>query len=205
MNRSQQTCEGRFYVLDGVDGAGKSTQASRLVAALEQRGRLVEHVRDPGGTAFSEAIRAVLLAKNLPRSPRAEAVGFFAARAQLLEEKILPALAGGRDVVCERWVSSTYAYQSAASGMDAGFVETLEGLVVTRFPDRILILDLPVELSVVRMKSEMDGIESRGREYMEAVRQGFARYAERHANASILDARWTVDAVHRDILRSLQM
>src|SRR5262245_31742536 len=133
----------RFIVLDGVDGCGKSTQAVRLQQLLSKRGVEAVHLREPGSTPYGEALRTVLLMNRVERGNAAEILTFFAARAQLLEEQIEPALARGASVVCERWVSSTYAYQAAARGGGESLVSTLEKLIVPRSPDLLILLDLP--------------------------------------------------------------
>jgi len=191
---------GRFIVIDGVDGAGKSTQALRLVNYYKSRGAAVEHLREPGGTCYGEAIRAILLSKEYPRGAAAEALGFFAARAQLLEERILPSLERGEIVICERWVSSTYAYQSAAFLLDSKFVERLEALVVRRNPDLLIILDLPVADSLARIRGELDGIERRGNDYFERVRAGFHAYAAQRGFVKLINGAGTEDVVFERIL-----
>ncbi|MBI3817868.1 MAG: dTMP kinase [Planctomycetes bacterium] len=181
----------KFIALDGVDGCGKSTQAAALAAALAEDGREVLHLREPGSTAFGEAIREILLKKNIPRGVTAEILAFFTARAQLLEEKIEPALARGAWIVCERWVSSTYAYQSAASGGSSSTVLALEQLVVRRAPDLLLILDLPAADAAKRLRGGPDDIERRGLQYLEKVRNGFLEYSSTRAFVKIVDARGT--------------
>lgn len=191
---------GQFIVIDGVDGAGKSTQALRIVDYFKNRNVAVQHFREPGGTRYGEAIRSILLAKDLPRGTAGEVLGFFAARAQLIEEKILPSLDRGEIVICERWVSSTYAYQSAAFMFDSKFVESLESLVVRRNPDLLMILDLPVVESLARIRGELDGIEGRGNDYFERVRAGFHEYCSRHAFAHLVNGAGSVDEVFELIL-----
>src|SRR6185436_4275568 len=109
---------GRFYVLDGLDGCGKSTQAARLVTALGSGAQgPVLHLREPGSTAAGERIRSLLLDPEPALAPAAQVLLFAAARRQMLEELVAPALAAGRDVVCERFHPSTVAYQGAALGV----------------------------------------------------------------------------------------
>src|SRR5262245_41124490 len=112
------SARGRFYVLDGVDGCGKSTQAARLVATLGKVTHLAPlHLREPGSTAAGERIRALLLDPEPELAPTAQVLLFAAARAQMLAELVAPALAAGQTVVCERFHPSTVAYQGAALGV----------------------------------------------------------------------------------------
>lgn len=177
-----------FIVLDGMDGCGKSTQAALLVETLQKSGRETLHLREPGATPFGEAVREILLKKQISRGVTAEILAFFTARAQLLEEKIRPALARGAAIVCERWVSSTYAYQSAASGGARELVSALEKLVVTHPPDLLMILDLPANIAFSRLRGGPDDIERRGLQYFENVRSGFLAYGREHAFVKIVDA-----------------
>jgi dTMP kinase len=191
---------GFFLVIDGIDGSGKSTQAARLAAALATRGREALHVREPGSTPFGEALRAVLLDRAIPRVPSAEILTFFAARAQLLAETIEPALARGAAVVCERWVSSTYAYQGCAGESQRSLVSELERRVLSRAPDLLLVLDLPASVAMARVKRALDGIEGRGLEYLERVRAGFVAYAKSAPRAEVVDASRSAEEVTARLL-----
>ncbi len=174
---------GRFLVLEGMDGAGKSTQARRLVAWLEARGRRPLHLREPGATALGERLRALLLEPGREDwDPRSEALLFFAARNELLRSQVAPALAAGRDVVCERFTPSTLAYQAQAPGLE-DFVLALDELVVPPElqPSLVLILDLDPAASLARAgrAGGADAFEGRGLAYQEAVRRGYLAYARR--------------------------
>jgi dTMP kinase len=170
---------GRFLVLEGPDGSGKSTQASRLLCRLENRGVSALHLRDPGSTRVGERIREILLDRSHTElAPRAEALLFMASRAQLVEEEIRPALEVGRVVVCERWLHSTVCYQGYAGGLDPEEIwragETASGGVV---PDLALILDVEPEVGLRRLGDEPDLLESRSRDYHENVRAGYLEIA----------------------------
>jgi len=168
-----------FVVLDGVDGCGKSTQAARLVEALRGRGLEVEHLREPGGTPEGEALRALILGRDSELSAGVEALLFCAARRQLLERRVAPALERGAAVVCERFHPSTFAYQAAAGGLPEGpLLDLLHSWAGTPAPDRVLLLDLPVPEAASRRGAATDRIEDRGLEFQEAVRTGLERYAE---------------------------
>lgn len=143
---------GRFISLEGGEGAGKSTQARALGAALRARGLDVVVTREPGGSDGAEAIRALLMQGGVGRwSARVEALLFAAARADHVERLIRPALAAGQWVICDRYVDSTRAYQGAGGGIDDPAVMALhrfgsDGLL----PDRTLVLALPPELGARR-------------------------------------------------------
>jgi len=158
-----------FVTFEGVDGSGKSTQARLLVDALRAEGREVVATREPGGTELGERVRDLLLHGD-GLSPWAEATLFAAARAQLVEEVIRPALARGADVVCDRYVDSSLAYQGI--GRELGVDRVLElNLVATGglLPDRTFLLDLPVDEAAQRRGADSDRLEAEGREFAERV------------------------------------
>lgn len=177
-------------MIEGVDGAGKSTQAARLVARLRARGGDPLLLREPGATPLGERVREILLARDAGRedwSPRAEALLFFAARVELLAQRIAPALRAGRTVVCERFTPSTLAYQGQ-SEEEARFVLALDRLCVPEDcqPQRVVFLDLPPEESWRRVQSASgrsappDAIEARGLDFQRKVREGYLRYAREY-------------------------
>ena len=197
--------EGRFIVLEGPDGSGKSTQARLLVEALRGRGLAVEHLRDPGGTAAGDAIRSVLLG-GIPLHPTTETFLFLASRAQLVAEKIRPALAAGRVVVCERYFYSTLVYQGLAADLGADAVERLRAVVEASadgvMPDALLVLDVDPEAGLGRIGAEgraLDRIERKGAPYQRRVRQGYGRVVAQYPLARLLPA-GTVEETHRGIL-----
>jgi len=187
---------GRFYVLDGVDGCGKSTQAERLVARLRSLGREVEHLREPGSTAVGERLRGILLDRELDPGPATELLLFAAARRQMLDERVTPALEAGRDVVCERFHPSTFAYQSAGGGLDEDEVlALLERWAGRPAPDRTLVLELEVPRAIARRGAASDRIEALGEGFLERVAEGYRRYAGRVAGVSLVSASGGVDEV----------
>ncbi len=158
-----------FVTFEGVDGSGKSTQARLLVEALRAEGRDVVATREPGGTELGERVRDLLLHGN-GLTPWAEATLFAAARAQLVEEVIRPALARGADVVCDRYLDSSLAYQGI--GRELGVDRVLElNLVATGglLPDRTFLLDLPVDEAARRRGGDSDRLEAEGSEFAERV------------------------------------
>ncbi len=173
---------GHFVVLEGPDGSGKSTQAERLVARWRAEGRDPLHLREPGTTPVGERLRALLLAPDREAwDPRTEALMFFTARNELLRAEVAPALAAGRDVVCERFTPSTLAYQGQSEETER-FVLALDELVVAPElrPDCVLILDVEPSLGLARAtgRGAADGFEARGAAFQERVRRGYLRYAE---------------------------
>jgi dTMP kinase len=185
--------EGRFIVLEGPDGSGKSTQASLLVEALRGRGRETEHLRDPGGTEVGDRIREILLhAPSLEAS--VETFLFLASRAQLVVERIRPALAAGRWVVCERFTMSTVVYQGRAAEppLEGALLEalrtTIAGSAVGVAPDLVLVLDVDPATGLARKAGPggLDRIERKGEPYQEMVRAGYLEEARLDGRAAVL-------------------
>lgn len=180
-----------FWVLEGMDGCGKTTQAENLVAALEADGRQPLHLREPGSTGLGEGLRAMLLdADRDDWDPRSEALLFFAARNQLLRELVAPALAAGRDVVCERFTPSTLAYQGQTPKLRQWVLELDQLVVAEQRPHCVFILDLAAEESFSRVGGDVghDSFESRGLTFQQKVREGYLSYAEAFPQASMVIA-----------------
>jgi dTMP kinase len=196
-----------FISLDGLDGAGKSTQCRLLVDWLRGRGREVVECHDPGGTALGAELRTILLQSRGHMDVRCEALLFMASRAQLVAEVIRPALGAGRVVVSDRFILANVVYQGHAGGLDPD-----ELWQVGRFstggiePDLTFVLDLPLEQTLGRRKPQADRLESRGRDFHERVRAGFlAEAARRPDGIRVVDAGQPVDVVQqrlRDVVES---
>lgn len=194
---------GRLFVLEGLDGSGKSTQALMLVARIEKLGRRVIHTREPGGTALGERVRELLLSPDTGSlAARTEVFLYQAARAQLVEEVIKPAVAEGYIVVCERWHYATFAYQTAtAPGASSGAPEqmvreTSSWAVAGTEPDRALYLTLPADQTEARLAREQDRIEARGQAYRRSVDGAYRRrFGEEPDRLRIVSAEGTVEAV----------
>ena len=148
---SLKQTRGLFVTFEGGEGSGKSTQAGLLKAALESRGRRVLQLREPGGTKLGEDLRLLLLnATNI--AAKTELLLFLAARAELVDKTIRPALSGGIDVVCDRFIDSTVAYQGHGRGIDLGLIETLNEAVIDECrPDLTVLLDIPPEAGLSRV------------------------------------------------------
>lgn len=173
---------GRFLVFDGPDGAGKSSQLRRFQAAAERDGLSVTAVREPGGTEVGERVRDLVLNYSDERhgamDTRSEMLLFMASRAQLVAQRIRPALAAGKLVLADRFLSSTLAYQGSAGGLplqeirDVGHV-ALGGCQ----PDLVVIFDIDPATASARLNPLLDRVESRDAGYQERVRAGFLEQA----------------------------
>ena len=196
---------GLFITLEGVSGAGKTTQARRLAEELRRRGRRVVVTRDPGGTRAGEAIRRLLLEQDEPLCPEAEIALFFADRAQNLAEVVRPALARGDIVVGDRFTDSTLAYQGHARGLGTERILAVDRGVTGGFrPHLTLVLDLPAEAGLRRLERP-DRIEREAEQFHERVRAGFlAIAAEEPARVTVIDAAAPPDAVFAEIRRAVE-
>jgi len=199
----------RFIVLDGVDGSGKSTQAARLHADLTAEALAAGRpapvlLREPGTTPVGERIRGLLLDPTLTIGAPAEALLFVAARREALAQVVAPALAVGRDVVCDRFHPSTFAYQGIAGGVGA---EPVLALLRTwagePAPDIELVLEVAPERAAERRGPAADRIEARGLVFQRRVAEGYRDYVERTARARLVDGLGTVDEVAARIRAAL--
>ena len=192
---------GRFITLEGGEGAGKSTQALRLLERLGQIPVKAVGTREPGGSAGAEAIRALLVTGAVDRwSATAETLLLYAARADHLERTIRPALAEGAWVVCDRFADSTRAYQGAAGGASESLIGGLEAAVVDQDrPDLTLIFDLPPQVGLERAQSRGGAearFESKGLTFHQRLRDGFLAIASAEPDRCVvIDAQADVEAV----------
>jgi dTMP kinase len=200
---------GRFIAFEGGEGAGKSTQARLLAAALEARGLPVIVTREPGGTPGAEAIRQLLLAppgEGWP--PEAEALLFAAARADHVAHLIRPALARGAWVICDRFVDSSRAYQGGAGGLGDGAITALHAFGSRGLrPDRVILLEgdeAALGARLAAREAEADAIERRPAAYHRAVAAAFRTLAEADPEGfARLDAIGSPEAVHARILAAI--
>jgi dTMP kinase len=167
-----------FVTFEGGDGSGKSTQAELAAAFLAEAGREVVATREPGGTPLGERIRELLL-DGPEMTAWAEASLFAAARAELAERVIRPALARGAIVVSDRYVDSSLAYQGVARGLGIDRVLELNAAVADLLPDRTFVLLVDEATAAVRLGRRPDRIEREGAEFREAVEEGYREVAER--------------------------
>jgi len=188
-----QTVKGLFISFEGIDGSGKSTQIESFRHYLEEKGIQVMVIREPGGTRIGEKIRSILLDKaNCGMTSRTELFLYEAARAQIVDDVILPALRDGKVVICDRFFDSTIAYQGHARGLDLSAIDLLNRFATGGVqPDLTFLLDLPVADALDRMKvrvGEKDRLELEGYAFMEKVRAGYLTLAGSHKRIMVLDA-----------------
>jgi dTMP kinase len=198
---------GKFIVFDGGEGCGKSTQSQLLKAALEASGTKVLLVRDPGTTRVGEMVRSILLnPDNHEINMRCEMLLYMAARAQMMSQIILPALAQGQTVISDRFVSSTLAYQLGGDGLTAEQIRSVAEIAIQqRWPDLTILLDMPTNLSLSRVKRERDRIEQRPMEYHEQVRQNYlAQAAAMPERYRVVDGNRAVSLVQADVLAAVR-
>ena len=185
------TAAGRFLVLDGIDGAGKSSQIGPLVQWLEAAGRTVTTCRDPGSTPAGDAIRAILLDRHeIHLAPTSEMLLYMAARAQLVAEVIRPALARGEWVVSDRYLLANIVYQGHAGGLGPDVVRRV-GAVATGGlePDCVLVLDVDLATATRRLDRPLDKLENRGDEFRARLRAGYLAEAARDPERiAVIDA-----------------
>ena len=195
-----------FVTFEGPEGSGKSTQIRRLAAVLEQQGQAVLATREPGGTAIGNAVRAVLLnPAHTEMSPRAETLLFNAARAQIVDQVIRPALAAGQIVLCDRYADSTLAYQGYGHGQPLPPLVALGEYATGGLrPDLTFYLDIDVRVGLERKRAgaaeEWNRMEEKTLAFHQAVRAGYlALAAAEPTRWVVLDAAQSADAIHAAI------
>lgn len=202
--RGPSMSQGRFVVLEGVEGAGKTTQVRLLSTWLKALG--VPHIaaREPGGTEVGEAIRQVLLERReLDVPAETELLLMLAARAAFVRDVVRPALGAGQVVLADRFDFSTFAYQGFGRGLPLDEVRRLNAFATGGLvPDLYVVLDLPVGEGAERQRhegSERDRIEREGEAFLERVRDGYHSLCASEGHARVVDARGSPEEVHRRI------
>lgn len=198
--------KGKFIVLEGPDRCGKSTQAKMLYNQLVSRGRDVLLTREPGGTPTAERIRQIVLEPGLDVRPMAELLLYEASRAQHTQEKILPALAEGKTVVCERYTMSTCAYQGYGRGIDLGIIDTLNKIATLEtVPDLTLVFLMSDKYFTERGEYLFsDRLEQEDLAFRQKMRKGYLEMIERTPNAYLIDADKNISDIQARVLQLLQ-
>ena len=188
---------GCLIAFEGVEGSGKSTQLELLRRLLEERGREVVVTREPGGTPAGERVRALVLDPAVELHPRAEALLFAAARAELVEAVIRPALERGAVVLCDRYLDSSLAYQGGARGLGRGPVEQINRFATGGLlPDLVVLLDLDPAAGLARRPRDPDRIEAQDLGFHRRVRDAFRDLAAAEPGRfAVVDAAAPVEEV----------
>lgn len=204
--------EGRLITLEGIEGAGKSSHMQFIAEKLQQAGKEILLTREPGGTELGEGIRELLLKNNEEAmSEETELLLMFAARAQHVQQLILPAMAEGKMVICDRFTDSSYAYQGGGRGISTEKISQLEawlfsGALSGFKPDLTLLLDLSVEtgLSRARARGEADRFEIETANFFQNARDTFLSIAQDEPDrVKVIDAEQQLEAVQSSILKVL--
>lgn len=200
---------GRFITFEGIDGSGKSTQIRRLADALRSAGHDVVLTREPGGSPGAEEIRRLVLEGDPDRwSAETEILLFTAARRDHLERTILPALARGQIVLCDRFADSTRMYQGLSRGDLRGLVDQLHTLMIGREPDLTILIDMDPATGLARAKSRAtaeERFEDFGEALQQQMRTGFLALAQEYANRfRVIDGARDIDSVAADILATVK-
>ncbi|MBL3824380.1 MULTISPECIES: dTMP kinase [unclassified Marinobacter] len=187
------TVRGQFITFEGTEGVGKSTQLTNAASTLDQIGVDYIVTREPGGTPMAESIRELLLApRDEPVNEITELLLMFAARAQHLHTRILPALERGHWVLCDRFTDATFAYQGGGRGVPEERIALLETLVQGDIrPDHVIVLDAPVDTGMARARKrgELDRFEQEDLEFFQRIRDAYlARAKAQPARYQVIDA-----------------
>ena len=196
--------QGAFITIEGIEGAGKSTCMQVVAEQIDAQGIALLQTREPGGTELGEDLRELLLGhRHTGMADDTELLLMFAARAEHIQRKILPALQAGHWVLCDRFTDATYAYQGAGRGIPVQRIEVLENWVQGALrPDLTIVMDLPVAQGLKRAgkRSAPDRFESEALAFFERVRQGYLDIAQRDPQrVRVVDASRDLEQVSRSI------
>lgn len=198
---------GLFVTFEGIDGSGKSTQIEMLSSDLEKAGKPFLLIREPGGTEIGEKIRTILLDKaNSKMTARTELLLYEAARAQIVEEKIRPALEEGKVVICDRFYDSTVAYQGYARGLGLEAVDFLNRWSTAGLaPDITFLFDLDEQVAYQRRngRGEEDRLEAEGLLFMKKVREGYLEQSKTEQRIRVIDATKTPEMIYEEIKQAV--
>lgn len=197
---------GRFLVLEGNDGAGKTTHVGLLRERLEESGKEVVLVREPGGTDVGERVRTIILDPTLTSMcVQTELFLFMACRAQLVARVIRPALERGAWVISDRFLYSTIVYQGLAGGLPEEDIRAVANVAIgTVRPDATIVLDIPVAETMVRTGGGRDRMENKGESFLRMVREGYLNLAATDASATVIDATKSREVVARQVWETVR-
>ncbi|MGI6575918.1 MAG: dTMP kinase [bacterium] len=199
--------KGIFITVEGIDGVGKTTQLDLLHRWFVSQGYQVLFTREPGGTKVGEGIREALLNReHTGLSPVAEALLYAASRAQLVQDVIIPALAVGRIVVCDRFLDSSIAYQGFGRGLPVAYIEAINSQATKGIrPDLTLLLDMDIAAGRARLKGEgrtaLDRLEGESLSFYHRVREGYLQLAQAEPERiKIISAQHSIAEVNRQVI-----
>ncbi len=193
--------KGRFITVEGVDGAGKSTQIEVIAQTIQKRGINLVRSREPGGTPTAELIREILLHESL--TAKAELLLMFAARQENLDKVVRPALAAGKWVLCDRFTDASYAYQAYGRGLPIDLVKTLEDFVHPDIkPDLTVLFDLDTEIAASRLQNDLDRFEAEDKEFHKRVRNGYLQLAKNEPDRfMVIDASQPKEIISEELIK----
>ena len=200
--------KGKFITFEGCEGSGKSTQIELFRKYLEKKGIEYLFVREPGGTEISEKIRAIILdVNNKEMCDEAEALLYASARAQLIKEKILPALNSGKLVLCDRYIDSSFAYQAHARGLGIDFISKINSYAIENcMPDKTVFLNISSKDAFMRKggADKDDRIELSGEDFHQKVYEGYLKVAKMYPERFLLiNCLGEKQQTHKNIIKAL--
>lgn len=200
--------KGKFITFEGCEGSGKSTQIELFRKYLEKKGIEYLFVREPGGTEISEKIRSIILdVNNKEMCDEAEALLYASARAQLIKEKILPALNSGKLVLCDRYIDSSFAYQAHARGLGIDFISKINVYAIENcMPDKTVFLNISSKDAFMRKggADKDDRIELSGEDFHQKVYEGYLKVAKDYPERFLLiDCLGEKQQTHKNIIKAL--
>lgn len=203
-----------FIALDGIDGCGKSTQVKLLADFFEKSGAKISVTKEPGGTEVGIILRDILISKKYHIDHITEMLLYAADRNEHQKHVVIPMLKNGINVITDRFLSSTYAYQIFGRKLKKDILDTLSQITVTRYPDFTFILDVDPKIALSRARKRLENsgtfedegkFESLNLSFFENVREGFIWYANTFKGCHIIDANKPINEVHKDILDILSL